>query len=335
MFAGGSGVAPFRSFWQARAHMNCTARTILFLGVKYRNMFLYEEEIRYLVQKGKLEVHVAFSRDRRGVVYDHQTRTLVEKELKPRYLDSVILDAGEELVELMAPREEGGLGGYIYICGSAPFYETVSKALLNIAPFDNVGPKVFNKAFSQGRVMLDIFSPPRLINSSPPLISTSDLARHTGHGKGQNMWVAVHEKVYDVTNFLPIHPGGKQIISTSAGKDCSSIFDRIGHSSNGEVMSLLSNYLIGKLCPVPTFRSEGVQTLWNIWRSHLSSCVELITTTSLEISTLQNGEKWFDHTSSELDMNMVRKLYQFQSRFMDQIIEQYFGVRFLFPQFQI
>lgn len=305
--------------------MNCAARTILFLGVKYRKMFLYEEEIRNLVQKGKLEVHVAFSRDRRGVVYDRRTRTLVEKEMKPRYVDSAILDIGEELGEIIAPGKEGGLGGYVYICGSAAFYETVSRALLNIVSFHNVGPKVLDKAFSEGRVMLDIFSPPRSLSSSPPPISSSDLARHTGHRKSERMWIAVHGNVYDVTDFLPIHPGGKQIISTSAGKDCSSIFDRVGHSSNAEVISLLSNYLIGKLSPIPKFQSETIRTLWGIWQSYLNSCVQWITTISLELSTLQDEEKWFHH--SGLDMTMVRKLYQFQSRFMDQMIEQLFGAR--------
>lgn len=307
--------------------MNCAAPTILFLGVKYRKMFLYEEEIRNLVQKGKLEVHVAFSRDRKGVVYDRQTRTLVEKEMKPRYVDSTILDMGEELGEIIAPRKEGGLGGYVYICGSASFYETVSRALLNIVSYHNIGPKVLDKAFSEGRVMLDIFSPPRPLLSSPPPISSSDLASHTGHRKSERMWIAVHGSVYDVTDFLPIHPGGKQIISTNAGKDCSGIFDRVGHTSNVEVMSLLSNYLIGKLSPVPRFRSQGIRTLWEMWHSYLNSCVDAITTISLEISTLQDGEKWFHQ--SGFDMTMVRKLYQFQTRFMDQVIEQLFGVRYV------
>jgi len=70
-------------------------------------MFLYEEEIRDLVQKGKLEVHVAFSRDRIGVVHNRQTGMLVEKEMKPRYVDSAILDAGKDFPNLLRRVKKG------------------------------------------------------------------------------------------------------------------------------------------------------------------------------------------------------------------------------------
>ena len=137
------------------------------------------------------------------------------------------------------------------------------------------------------------------------------------------MQIAVHGNVYDVTDFLPIHPGGVLIVSMSAGKDCSSIFDRVGHTSNGEVMSLLSNYLIGRLSPAPKFASKELQGLWEMWRGYLNICVEAITTISPEVSTLQNGQKWL--ANGRLDMTMARKLYQFQSRFAEQIIKMLFG----------
>ena len=62
MIAGGSGIAPFRAFWQARWHQKM-GRNLLFLAVPCRNKFLYETEIRELVKEGILEAHVAFSRD--------------------------------------------------------------------------------------------------------------------------------------------------------------------------------------------------------------------------------------------------------------------------------
>jgi cytochrome b involved in lipid metabolism len=287
-------------------------------------MFLYEEEIRDMVKRGKLEVHLALSRDRKGIVYDRATRTLVEKEIRPRYVDSVILEEGDEITELIAPGEVGGLGGYIYICGSAAFYETVSRALRKLPRYHN-GEILFEKAFSQGRVMLDIFTPPRQLSASLPKISITDLARQTGN-RGGPMWIAVHGNVYDITDFIPIHPGGALILSTSAGQDCSTVFDRVGHSSNSEVLSLLSNYLIGTLASVPKFSSKEVTGLCETWRDYLKTCVESITTISLELEALQDREQWLNNGG--LDMSMVRRLYQFQSRFIENVLESLFGAAY-------
>ncbi|KAK1221676.1 hypothetical protein PQX77_015506 [Marasmius sp. AFHP31] len=54
-------------------------RNVLFLGVQSRKKFLYKHELRDYVLAGKLELHVAFSRDSHGLVYDPVGRDLVEK----------------------------------------------------------------------------------------------------------------------------------------------------------------------------------------------------------------------------------------------------------------
>jgi L-lactate dehydrogenase (cytochrome) len=38
-----------------------------------------------------------------------------------------------------------------------------------------------------------------------PLISLSDLGKHNVRS---DCWIAVHDKVWDVTNFINEHPGG-------------------------------------------------------------------------------------------------------------------------------
>ena len=42
-----------------------------------------------------------------------------------------------------------------------------------------------------------------------------------------DIWVIIHGKVYDLTNFLPEHPGGQKIILKYAGKDATSAFEPI------------------------------------------------------------------------------------------------------------
>ncbi|KAK4103739.1 hypothetical protein N658DRAFT_445171 [Parathielavia hyrcaniae] len=47
------------------------------------------------------------------------------------------------------------------------------------------------------------------------------------HNKSDDCWVIVHGRAYDVTEFLPEHPGGSKIILKYAGKDATEEFDPI------------------------------------------------------------------------------------------------------------
>ncbi|KAK2759970.1 Cytochrome b2, mitochondrial precursor [Arachnomyces sp. PD_36] len=47
------------------------------------------------------------------------------------------------------------------------------------------------------------------------------------HNSKDSCWVIVHNKAYDVTEFLPEHPGGSKIILKYAGKDATEEFDPI------------------------------------------------------------------------------------------------------------
>lgn len=52
-------------------------------------------------------------------------------------------------------------------------------------------------------------------------------AEVAGHNSKDSCWVIVHGKAYDVTEFLPEHPGGSKIILRYAGKDATEEFDPI------------------------------------------------------------------------------------------------------------
>ncbi|KAG9035947.1 Cytochrome b2, mitochondrial precursor [Tulasnella sp. JGI-2019a] len=53
------------------------------------------------------------------------------------------------------------------------------------------------------------------------LIPFDEVARHN---KRDDCWVIIHGEVYDVTRFIPIHPGGLQAILKLAGKDVTKAF---------------------------------------------------------------------------------------------------------------
>jgi succinate dehydrogenase/fumarate reductase flavoprotein subunit len=58
--------------------------------------------------------------------------------------------------------------------------------------------------------------------------SMEDVKKHT---TAKDCWVVLHDEVYDVTNFLDDHPGGKKAIMLYAGKDATVEFDML-HSKD-------------------------------------------------------------------------------------------------------
>jgi cytochrome b involved in lipid metabolism len=45
------------------------------------------------------------------------------------------------------------------------------------------------------------------------------------HNSKESAWIAVDNKVYDITDFAAIHPGGEQILLQSAGLDVTGTWD--------------------------------------------------------------------------------------------------------------
>ena len=47
------------------------------------------------------------------------------------------------------------------------------------------------------------------------------------HNKTSDCWVILHDYIYNLTNFLSKHPGGKRAILEFAGKDATDDFEMI------------------------------------------------------------------------------------------------------------
>lgn len=103
----------------------------------------------------------------------------------------------------MLLQKQGGIGGYMYVCGSVGVFDSVMngirKALYNHrSPTMESADAILETAFAEKRFMLDVFMTPKPLPCNQPTIPLSQLAQHTGHKPGSRVWIGVHGKVYDV-----------------------------------------------------------------------------------------------------------------------------------------
>ncbi|KAK9448683.1 putative cytochrome b5 [Limtongia smithiae] len=67
------------------------------------------------------------------------------------------------------------------------------------------------------------------------------------YNQNDNLWMAIHGKVYNCTKFLDEHPGGEEVLLDAGGIDATEAFEDVGHSD--EARKLLDEMLVGEIDP--------------------------------------------------------------------------------------
>jgi flavocytochrome c len=85
------------------------------------------------------------------------------------------------------------------------------------------------------------------LSSTPPSVlrdvSQTELERHN---RPDDCWVVLHGMVYDLTDFLPVHPGGAYMIEKHAGKDGTLPF-QVLHRDTTKFDGMLRQFAVGHL----------------------------------------------------------------------------------------
>lgn len=79
---------------------------------------------------------------------------------------------------------------------------------------------------------------------SPRIFSQKEVAKHCTK---DSCWVLLGTRVYDVTAFLRIHPGGEALILHRSGKDISLEIDGPPHRHSENARRWMEQYYIGEL----------------------------------------------------------------------------------------
>ncbi|KAJ6486480.1 cytochrome b5 [Mycena vitilis] len=79
------------------------------------------------------------------------------------------------------------------------------------------------------------------------------LSELRAHNTKNELWILLHEKVYDVSEFLNGHPGGDEIILAEFGHDATEAFEDVGHSD--EARKFLPGMFVG------VFQNHGIPVI--------------------------------------------------------------------------
>lgn len=86
-----------------------------------------------------------------------------------------------------------------------------------------------------------------LLSRQPKELKKFTVAEVAKHNTDRDLWLIIHNKVYDFSGYARCHPGGAQIFYDCAGKDASKEWDESEHPfwANGQ----LKAKLIGEIVP--------------------------------------------------------------------------------------
>ncbi|XP_011345689.1 cytochrome b5 isoform X2 [Ooceraea biroi] len=91
------------------------------------------------------------------------------------------------------------------------------------------------------------------VASSVKLFTREEVSKRTASTK--DVWIIIHDNVYDVTSFLNEHPGGEEVLLEQAGYDATEPFEDIGHSSDARQM--MEQYKIGEIVEEERTKNTG------------------------------------------------------------------------------
>jgi hypothetical protein len=329
MVGAGSGIAPFRSFWQHRERQP-QSQTWLLFGCRNEQTMLYHDEINQLLKRDRCDFrpYVTFSRvENKRTEFGPNGLKIVDGPSRGKYVSDMIEKdeaLASAIVDMLLPTSSGGLGGSFYVCGSVPFYKGLMGSLRSVLTLrDMDASEVIRTAFSERRFMVEAHgsangSVDKAIDWEAPVVWQSDLANREG-------LFAIDGNVYDVSEFMDTHPGGRRILQDVCGTDATHAFCAVAHDVNSEVIGMMESLHVGQFKVIDgsviqystmatTERGRWLPELMDIARETLYSCVETQNVYENELNSILE-----DDDDDEKVVVRIRRLTKFCGRFLGEL----------------
>ncbi len=290
LFAGGTGIAPFKGFWETLEHRGELSNLSIFYSVKKESDIVFRDDLERIFLKKEVNLNVLITReakqlDKKASLANNK---LIFSSTQTSKVKGLILDVTNmrKIFSAIQSQGEFNRSGYFYSCGKAGFALNVIESLKTIIDSfihnSERSKEIFYNLFAQNRLMQDIFtSPSKSCDSHVTEYNLSDVVIHNSEVDGY--WVALEDRVYDLTEFKEIHPGGNKIVEDNAGRDATHEFRRANHHQSKEIMSMLTMYCIGKLKKI-IFQSSKTQVQYNDWVLALHLITEMKNTFKVDFS---------------------------------------------------
>jgi sulfite reductase (NADPH) flavoprotein alpha-component len=349
MIAGGTGFAPFRSFILKRSQQSQPGETWLFFGTRARADIYYQDELEKIVARGRLNLRIAFSQDDvtcQQVHAESGDRLVFEPGDRHYIGDEILKEANAQaLWNLLQSRENGGQGACFYVCGRTGFATAVMDAIKTVIYRYSSGSEEERKKAVQttlydlvgkGRYLQDIFSTytGSHLEDGQATYDASEIALHNDDENGY--WMIIDGRVYDVTEFAQLHPGGLKIIREYTGMDATQPYQKILHNVNPEVDSMLGMYEIGKIRRLnfgvawgvyispDGLKSVMLSDAYRIWIRYLYFVVELENSLHNEF-TIQDQATTVNENPAERSPYKTQLIIQVYKRFINEYINSLTG----------
>jgi sulfite reductase (NADPH) flavoprotein alpha-component len=203
-----------------------------------------------------LTLSVAFTRTGGALVPGEDGRLEVRPADAQRLQDLMLAPAtAAHLWELARPKSEGGRGAVFYVCGRSGFADTVLVTLKRIfcdqlasvpgADLATASERAAHRLYQMvgdHRLLSEVHTDARPLDERPRLFDVSEIARHNDAQHGY--WIVIDRVVYDLTEFIELHPGGRRVVQAYAGMDASHGFAR-AHHGRADVDAMRESYRIG------------------------------------------------------------------------------------------
>lgn len=317
----GTGIAPYMAFIREFVHVKLATgrvrqRAWLILGVRTPDHIPFREELEEAVFKHKvIRLSIAFSRADVELCGDESNGGFMFRPGGRKRVQNLLRDSPERLNHFWNMIADKG---HVYICGKPqlePFIrETITKAVrefgknvLRPAFPDSADPEeALSYRFpyllaAQHRLHMSTYNGGEKSKISHTVLP-SEVAQHRSMS---SCFVSFRGYVYNLTEFLMLHPGGAKILFDKAGRDITEDFNLAHGKDSNPIVAMVEPYRIGTLQKFPESCDDRILAFMQEWSlpllhgvlEHRSAfLMEVNNFPNLEL--LQSNAQWTSQLSS-------------------------------------